>query len=55
MIYRAPEIERIVRVGFELARGRRKRLTSVDKQNILETSRLWRRVVECASRPSIPT
>jgi 3-isopropylmalate dehydrogenase len=45
MIYRAPEIERIARVGFELARARRKRLTSVDKQNILETSRLWRRVV----------
>jgi 3-isopropylmalate dehydrogenase len=45
MIYRAPEVERIARVGFELARGRRKRLTSVDKQNILETSRLWRRVV----------
>lgn len=46
MIYRAPEIERIARVAFELARTRAKRLTSVDKQNILETSRLWRRVVE---------
>ena len=46
MIYRAPEIERIARTAFELARGRRKRLTSVDKQNILETSRLWRRVVD---------
>jgi 3-isopropylmalate dehydrogenase len=46
MSYTAPEIERIARTGFELARGRRKRLTSVDKQNILETSRLWRRVVE---------
>lgn len=46
MVYRAPEIERIVRTGFELARARRKHLTSVDKQNILETSRLWRRVVE---------
>ena len=45
MVYRAPEIERIVRVAFDLARARRKRLTSVDKQNILETSRLWRRVV----------
>lgn len=44
MIYRAPEIERIVRIAFELARNRRKRLTSVDKQNILETSRLWRRL-----------
>jgi 3-isopropylmalate dehydrogenase len=46
MIYRAPEIERIAHVAFEIARGRRKHVTSVDKQNILETSRLWRRVVE---------
>jgi 3-isopropylmalate dehydrogenase len=46
MIYRAPEVERIARVAFELARKRRKHLTSVDKQNILETSRLWRRVVD---------
>ncbi len=50
MIYRAPEIERIARVAFELARARKKRLTSVDKQNILETSRLWRRVVERVAR-----
>jgi 3-isopropylmalate dehydrogenase len=46
MFYRAPEIERIARVAFGLARARRKHVTSVDKQNILETSRLWRRVVE---------
>jgi 3-isopropylmalate dehydrogenase len=46
MVYHAPEIERIVRTGFELARKRRKSLTSVDKQNVLETSRLWRRIVE---------
>jgi 3-isopropylmalate dehydrogenase len=45
MVYRSPEIERIARVAFDLARTRRKRLTSVDKQNILETSRLWRRIV----------
>ncbi|MFC2022594.1 isocitrate/isopropylmalate family dehydrogenase, partial [Chloroflexota bacterium] len=38
------EIERIVRVGFELARGRRKKLTSVDKANVLESSRLWRQI-----------
>jgi 3-isopropylmalate dehydrogenase len=50
MIYRAPEIERIARIAFELARARRKHLTSVDKQNILETSRLWRRVVESVAR-----
>ncbi|HEY9179459.1 MAG TPA: 3-isopropylmalate dehydrogenase, partial [Candidatus Baltobacteraceae bacterium] len=46
MIYRAPEIERIARVAFDLARKRRKHVTSIDKQNILETSRLWRRVVQ---------
>ncbi|HWE41990.1 MAG TPA: 3-isopropylmalate dehydrogenase [Gemmatimonadaceae bacterium] len=42
--YDTAEIERIVRVGAELARQRRGRLTSVDKANVLETSRLWRRV-----------
>ncbi len=46
MVYTAPEIERIARTAFELARTRRKHLTSVDKQNILETSRLWRRIVD---------
>src|ERR1700729_43927 len=50
MIYRAPEIERIARVAFDLARSRRKRLTSVDKQNILETSRLWREVTNEVAR-----
>jgi 3-isopropylmalate dehydrogenase len=50
MVYRAPEIERIARVAFDLARARRKRLTSVDKQNILETSRLWRRIVNEVAR-----
>ncbi|MFC2001558.1 3-isopropylmalate dehydrogenase [Chloroflexota bacterium] len=44
MAYSEPEIERIVRVGFELARGRSKKLVSVDKANVLETSRLWRQV-----------
>ncbi|MEP7001019.1 MAG: 3-isopropylmalate dehydrogenase [bacterium] len=43
-VYDTGEIERIVRTGAELARGRRKHLTSVDKANVLETSRLWRRV-----------
>jgi 3-isopropylmalate dehydrogenase len=42
--YTTPEIERIVRTGAELARARRGRLTSVDKANVLETSRLWRRI-----------
>jgi 3-isopropylmalate dehydrogenase len=44
MTYSEQEIERIVRVGFELARSRRKKLTSVDKANVLESSRLWRQV-----------
>ena len=43
--YTTREIERITRVAAELARSRRGLLTSVDKANVLETSRLWRRVV----------
>jgi 3-isopropylmalate dehydrogenase len=42
--YTAGEIARIVRLAFELARTRRRRVTSVDKANVLATSRLWRRV-----------
>ena len=44
MTYSEQEIERIVRVGFELARTRGKKLISVDKANVLESSRLWRQV-----------
>jgi len=44
MRYSEGEIERVLRVGFELARGRRKKLASVDKANVLECSRLWRQV-----------
>ncbi len=44
--YSEPEIRRVVKLAFELARGRRNRLTSVDKANVLATSRLWRTVVE---------
>ncbi len=40
------EVERIARVAFDMAIKRRKKLTSVDKANVLESSRLWRRVVE---------
>ncbi|MFC1948691.1 3-isopropylmalate dehydrogenase [Chloroflexota bacterium] len=46
MAYSEQEIERIVRVGFELARTRKKKLISVDKANVLESSRLWRQVAE---------
>ncbi|NKF24301.1 3-isopropylmalate dehydrogenase [Solimonas marina] len=45
MHYSAPEIERIGRVAFEAARKRNKRVCSVDKENVLETSRLWREVM----------
>jgi 3-isopropylmalate dehydrogenase len=44
-IYRTSEIKRIARVAFEAAQKRRRKLTSVDKQNVLESSQLWRRVV----------
>jgi 3-isopropylmalate dehydrogenase len=40
-IYRTPEVERIVKLAFDLARLRRKKVTSVDKFNVLESSRLW--------------
>jgi len=46
MTYTEAEIERIVRYAFELARGRRKNVTSVDKANVLSCSRLWRRVTD---------
>src|SRR3954465_8043601 len=45
MTYTRAEIERVARMAFHLARARRKKLTSVDKSNVLENSQLWRRVV----------
>jgi 3-isopropylmalate dehydrogenase len=50
MRYSEPEIRRIARVGFEAARKRSKRLCSVDKANVLETSQLWREVVSAEAR-----
>ncbi len=44
--YTAQEIERVVRLAARLALGRRRKLCSIDKANVLETSRLWRSVVE---------
>ncbi|MEO7726807.1 MAG: 3-isopropylmalate dehydrogenase [Burkholderiales bacterium] len=46
MLYSEPEIRRIADVGFQAAMKRGKKLTSVDKENVLETSRLWREVVK---------
>jgi 3-isopropylmalate dehydrogenase len=45
MVYSVPEVERVAHVAFQVARGRRKRVTSVDKANVLECSQLWRQVV----------
>ena len=45
MVYTRGEIERVTRMAFHLAMGRRKKVTSVDKSNVLENSQLWRRVV----------
>jgi 3-isopropylmalate dehydrogenase len=45
MVYAEEEIRRIAKVGFDLARGRRKKLLSVDKANVLEMTELWRDVV----------
>jgi 3-isopropylmalate dehydrogenase len=50
MRYSEPEIRRIARVGFEAARKRSRRLCSVDKANVLETSQLWREVVTQESK-----
>ena len=45
MVYTRSEIERVTRMAFHLARNRRKKVTSVDKSNVLEVSQLWRKVV----------
>jgi 3-isopropylmalate dehydrogenase len=50
MRYGEAEIERIAHVGFELARARRRKVTSVDKANVLDCSRLWREVVTRVSQ-----
>lgn len=55
--YTRPEVERIARVAFEIARAKDGRLTSVDKVNVMHTSRLWRDVVTemgAESYPDVP-
>jgi 3-isopropylmalate dehydrogenase len=52
--YTAEEIERVTRTAARLAMGRRRRLVSIDKANVLETSRLWRAVVERVIREEFP-
>jgi len=49
MLYAESEIRRIARVGFEIARRRKRRLCSVDKANVLDTSILWREVVSAVA------
>jgi 3-isopropylmalate dehydrogenase len=52
--YSVAEVERIVRVAARLAMGRRRRLASIDKANVLETSRLWREVTTRLVRDEFP-
>ena len=50
MVYTRDEVARVARVAFQLAQKRRKKLTSVDKANVLEVSQLWRAAVEEVSK-----
>jgi 3-isopropylmalate dehydrogenase len=52
--YEVREVERVVRVAARLAMGRRRKLVSIDKANVLETSRLWREVTERVVRSEFP-
>ncbi len=52
--YSVSEVERVVRVAARLAMGRRRKLVSIDKANVLETSRLWREVTERVVRSEFP-
>ena len=46
LVYNEEEIRRIAKRGFDIARKRRRKLTSVDKANVLDSSRLWRKIVD---------
>ncbi len=54
MTYSVPEVERVVRLAGEAAMGRGKKVTSVDKANVLEVSRLWRETAERVIREEFP-
>jgi len=54
LAYTADEVRRVVRCAARFARARRKKLTSVDKANALETSRLWRRITDEVMRKEFP-
>lgn len=54
MVYSVPEVERIVRLAAKAAQGRNNRLTSVDKANVLEPSRLWRQVAARVMEQEFP-
>jgi 3-isopropylmalate dehydrogenase len=53
-VYTTEEIERVARVAFDAARGRRSHVTSIDKANVMETSRLWRETVTRLGRTEYP-
>ena len=53
-MYNVKEIERIARVAFSMAMKRHKKVTSVDKSNVLESSRLWRETVSRIGRDEFP-
>jgi 3-isopropylmalate dehydrogenase len=50
MVYTRPEVERIAHLAFRIAQGRRRKVTSVDKANVLACSRLWRRTVQVVAQ-----
>lgn len=54
MVYSTHEVERVVRIAAKAAQGRGGRLTSVDKANVLEASRLWRKVAERVVKEEFP-
>jgi 3-isopropylmalate dehydrogenase len=54
LVYTTSEIERVARVAFEIARKRRKRMTSIDKANVLDCMELWRRTVARVGKEEFP-